>query len=386
MDNKPCLTVLHLASGDLWAGGEVQLFTLVRTLHTTTDVYISVTLLNHGILEQKLLDLGIEVCVLDESRLNSFSILRQLIRRIRKVRPNIIHTHRSKENVLGSIAAFLSGGIPSLRTTHGNPRHDSYLEKIPQRMISYLDSMCGRYLQQRIVSVSEDLAELLGKHLPVEKVCVIENGIDYVSVQSHVKIKHPVTNNGVAPFRIGFAGRLVAIKRADLFIRTAHYIRSHFPGFKTSFHIFGDGPLLHELEMLSRELGTGDIVHFEGHCSDICEELLNIDVLAMTSDHEGLPMILLEAMALQVPVVAHAVGGIPVLLGQGSCGVLVEDQDPSSYARAIHRIALDPETQTEITRNALEQVKNNYSAEKNAQAYYELYLAIRNQVLNTNNL
>ena len=67
---------------------------------------------------------------------------------------------------------------------------------------------------------------------------------------------------------------------------------------KYSFHIFGDGPLRDNLEILSQRLGTRNIVHFEGHCDDILARLQEVDAIIITSDHEGLPMILLEAMAL----------------------------------------------------------------------------------------
>ena len=141
----------------------------------------------------------------------------------------------------------------------------------------------------------------------------------------------------------------------------------------TSFHIFDDGPLCEELEALNHELKTDDIVHFEGHCEEITEELQKLDILLMTSDHEGLPMILLEAMALETPIIAHAVGGISNLLDQGSCGVLVHDHSPSGYALQIYRLAQDHEKRTNITLKALNRVTTHYTAEQNAQSYCQEY-------------
>lgn len=86
----------------------------------------------------------------------------------------------------------------------------------------------------------------------------------------------------------------------------------------------------------------------------------------MTSDHEGLPMTLLEAMVLQIPVIAHAVSGIPILLDQGSCGVLAQEHNAPGYGNEIYRLARNPELYSDIRQKALARVKKCYSAEKNA--------------------
>ena len=160
------LKVLHVASGDLWAGAEVQLFTLAKALHTESDTSVSVVLLNYGRLEQDLQNIGIRVIVLDESKLNGLQILRQLVHTIREQKPDVIHTHRLKENILGSIAAFIVGKTASLRTVHGAPEHRPPWWKFPKRMLFLLDRICGRYMQRKIVAVSDDLASILEKDFP----------------------------------------------------------------------------------------------------------------------------------------------------------------------------------------------------------------------------
>ena len=148
------------------------------------------------------------------------------------------------------------------------------------------------------------------------------------------------------------------------------------PELDLSFHIFGDGPLLDSLQSLSNELGIDDKVYFEGHKDHLAQELSGIDMLLMTSDHEGLPMIILEAMALRIPVIAHAVGGIPVLLDHGNCGLLVTDQSDAGYAAAIVRLIESPDLRARITENAYRRVIDTYSAENNAAQYESVYLTI----------
>ena len=331
--------ILQIASGDLWAGAEVQLFTLAKTLHERLGIPVSVVLLNHGRLERQLHEAGIRAIVLDESKLNGFQILYQLVKIIRELSPDVIHTHRQKENLLGSVAAFISGRTASLRTSHGAPEHTPPWWKIQKWLFHLLDWSCGRFLQKRIIAVSDELAILLKNKYPDKKIHIIENGIDLQDVNQIREQPETASDRHSVSFRIAIAGRLVPAKRVDLFIQIARYMRDNYPDLQTSFHIFGDGPMHDQLVALSRALETEDIIHFEGHCDDILQKLKSIDALLMTSDHEGLPMVLLEAMAVYTPIIAHAVGGIPKLLDQGSSGILIQGHQPSDYAKAIYQLA-----------------------------------------------
>jgi len=374
--NQSCIiNVLHIASGDLWAGAEVQLYTLAKALNKRQDTNITVVLLNHGMLEKKLVENGVHVTVLDESKLNAFKILRRLITTIHKEKPDVIHTHRVKENILGSLAALVHN-TPTVRTTHGAPEHKPAWQQIPKRLILFIDWFCGRFLQKKIIAVSDDLAEILNNDYPAEKIKVIENGIDLTSFTTRPKPVQPGFEDGNPTFRIGVAGRLVPVKRVDLFIETAAELLNTHPELNIIFKIIGDGPLRTELVALSRRLNTENNVMFEGHCDNIKEELASLDALLITSDHEGLPMILLEAMALETPVIAHAVGGIPAVLNHGECGLIISDQRATAYADAIMELISNIEVRREITQNALTRVTAAYSSNENATAYYKIYIDV----------
>ncbi len=372
MNKTHTINVLHITSGDLWAGAEVQLFTLVTSLNRQQDININVVLFNHGTLENKLHNENINVIVLDESKLNGLQILRQLICTVRTIQPDIIHTHRSKENILGSIAALFSN-IPTIRTSHGAPEHKPVWHHLPKRLILFMDWFCGRFLQKQIIAVSENLAEILQKNFPANRITVIENGVDLTSFNSTIN----AGNSDIKPLsdhcKIGIAGRLVPVKRVDMFIKVAAELMNTHPELNTSFHIFGDGPLHKELTALNKKLNTGTMTHFEGHSENMQQELAGMDVLLITSDHEGLPMILLEAMALKTVVIAHAVGGIPTVLAHGKCGVLVTEQQASAYTDAVYQLIKNPENYKNYINNAVNQVTTLYSSEQNANAYHSLY-------------
>ena len=98
-----------------------------------------------------------------------------------------------------------------------------------------------------------------------------------------------------------------------------------------------------------------------------------MDLLLITSDHEGLPMVLLEAMSLGVPVVASAVGGIPVVLDHGRYGRLVSGQQPQRYVEAVLPLLDDAAGRQALASLARQRVREHYTAARNASAYLDLY-------------
>lgn len=372
MNEQTPLKILHLASGDLWAGAEMQLFTLVRSLSRRGDLSIGVILLNHGELEQRLLDAGIEVLVLDESSLRTDRLLAALVRHIRRINPDVIHTHRFKENVLGSLAGLFCGRVKSIRTTHGASEFKVPWWRLPASLFHFLDWLAGRYYQDRIIAVSEDLADKLATQFPRNKIEVVVNGID-LSAFVGIDTSCPFPPGNEAVFHVGLVGRLVPVKRVDLFIDIAECVAQMDPGREYRFHVIGDGPLHSELEALSSNSLAANTISFEGHQKNIFSWIKHIDLLVMCSDHEGLPMTLLEAMALGTPIVAHAVGGINTLLDNGNCGVLIPDQSAHAYAKEILRLADNSAGRDELREQAATRVATAYSAERNADAVKTIY-------------
>ncbi len=367
---KP-IHVAHIASGDLWAGAEVQLLTLCKSLHRMNDVSVSVILLNHGTLEKKLREQDIPVTILDETRLNGFQITKYLYWTLKKNRPDIVHTHRQKENILGSLAAKMTG-TPSLRTAHGASEHAIGWLRLHKSLFYLLDWFTGCFIQTAIIAVSEELKTALANKYPKKKLKVIENGVDlealtpfYKSPEKKIKLK--------GPYKIGLVGRLVQVKRVDLFIRTAKYLRKYHPEILAHFHIYGDGPLRTELENLATMLKIEDIVHFEGHCDDIHQQIASLDVLLITSDHEGLPMTLLEAMALGTPVIAHSIGGITKACDNGKACLLSKNNAVQLFAEKLLQLLSDPNIYSSKNKHALNYIKNNYSAFLNADKYQDFY-------------
>ena len=363
------LRVLHVASGDLWAGAEVQAFTLMSHLAQMPGTEVGAVVLNEGTLADRLRSVGISVCILDERKTTSLRIFIQLRGVLRGWRPDVVHTHRQKENILGSLANRSCRNVPCVRTVHGAGEHAGVAgwTGARHRMVAGLDRWCGRTLQQRVIAVTQELGARLKEEFPREKVTVIENGVDFEQVRN---------DRGSAEFRkrepdathIGIAGRLVEVKRVDLFLETAALLLREHPERNWRFHVFGDGPMWPALRDLSQRLQLGEKVVFHGHRQDIATCVGGLNVLVICSDHEGLPMISLEAAALEVPTVAHAVGGLVEVVPEE---FLVTRHDARGYRDGILRAVREDgrDTAAKGARGILER----FSARRNAERVRALY-------------
>ena len=310
------LAITHIASGDAWGGAEAQLMTLLVAQKNSGEVAPSLVCLNNGELAARARAAGIDVTVVDETTLGGRAIISRFRALFKQLCPDVIHSHRQKENVLACFANELSVRAKSVRTQHGAPEY-SYSFK--QRIFDCLDTFAGKFLQQAIIAVSADLATKLTPRFG-DKVEVIYNGLDVQDVQQSAL---PPRDFGDGK-HVGLVGRLEQVKRVDLFCAAARLL----PGYH--FHVFGAGSLLEQLQSEAPEN-----VLFHGHCSDINACIAGLDVLVMCSDHEGLPMTLLEAVALQTPVVARRIGGIPELLKTVDGPILVDEHSAAGYAAAI---------------------------------------------------
>lgn len=330
--NRP-LRVMHIISGDLWAGAEVQAYTLLK--HLAQDVDIFVILMNQGELSEKLQQQGIKIQIVDEKCHSSLRIIFSIQRLIRQFKPDVIHTHRQKENILGSLANLLAlpfrGKLtPSIRTAHGAPE---FRPKGKQKIQVWLDRWVGRWLQKKVIAVSNDLAEKLHSIFPADHIVVIPNGVDQESLRQQASSIADFRQTSPNKTHVGIIGRLEPVKRVDIFLEMAALLLKE--GKKDwQFHVIGDGKLRPQLETLANELAISAHVCFHGHRTDIPSCIASLDAIIMCSDHEGTPMTALEAMALGTPLIAHDVGGLREILSEYP-EQLVKKHEARAYAAQL---------------------------------------------------
>lgn len=365
------LKVLQIASGDLWAGAEVQFYNLCRKLNEFQGIRLYAILLNQGTLVDELTKAGVHVIVLNEQALSSFAILKRLAVIVSRLQPDIIHSHRLKENVLAGISSFLSPGTNCITTIHGAPETTFKVSNVYRSGYKLAERFFITFRFTRRIYVSHELQSRL-ERTPGGKTRVIENGID---IEQTLKKAKPLYEqaDGKGARHIGFLGRLVPVKRPDILLDIAEQTikRENLP---YVFHVIGDGPLYEEFRRSVAAKGLSEHVTVHGFHANPLPLLAGMDCLLITSDHEGLPTNLLEAMCLGIPVIAHAVGEIPRVLDYGKLGTLVEDQDIKRYVKAI-RECLSPTSpaNTAAAGLPLMRVKERYSAAHNAERYLRLY-------------
>lgn len=359
------LRVVHVASGDLWAGAEKQLFVLVKALRAA-GVGVEVALMNPGALAERLRESGIPTLVFDESRQSSVTIFRALRDHLRATRPHVVHTHRTKENILAGLAAA-SLGIPSIRTQHGAQEHPRSLLDIRRQVLAALDYAAGRWLQRRIVAVSAVLERELAARFGAAKVVRIENGID----PGPPPVPRDWTNKRT--WHIGIVGRQVPVKRVDIFLKAAKALEELAPERQFRFSVIGDGPLLDEHKALAMQLGFRSPVDFTGHVDNAEEAITNLDLLVICSDHEGLPMVALEAMRVGTVVVTHEIGALPELLDGENGGVFAADPTAEAFGRALSRALNDPSGVERRAGVARRRAEAQYSDKRMAEHYTALY-------------
>ena len=371
------LRVCQVMSADLWAGAEVQLATVASYLVERGDIELSAVLFNEGELAVELRRLGVAVTIIDERENGALAILASLTRWLRTHPVDIVHTHRGKDTVLGAVAARFAGASGVVRTVHGLSEPWRGWRWLKNEVYEAIDGLTLRCLTDRIVVVSQRMAEGHERSgYPAEKVIAIPNGVHLERVRPARMREEVRLELGIGPAvpLIGTVGRLSPVKGHAHFLEAARLILQREP--RARFLVVGDGPLRDQLERTARALGIGDACAFVGARPDVYDLVAAMDVFVLSSLGEGIPMALLEAMALGTPVVATAVGGVPEVVAHRATGLLVASGDEPGLAEACLELARDPGKARTLAARARRAAEQSFSHERNGAALCEVYRGI----------
>lgn len=354
-----------MISGDLWAGAERMCLRLLSGLRGIEGIELSAILMNEGMLAREIRKLDIAIEIVDETRLDFFRSVGRMREIVGKFRPDILHTHRLKENILG----FLSAGtarrrIPLVCTQHGMDEPQSRLK---WRLLSGVNRhVLSRYFRY-VVAVSEDMGGTLSERyrLPSRKLVVIHNGTE-VRDGGH-------RERGERPFTIGSAGRLFPVKDYPFLVEVAAEVHRHAGDVR--FELAGEGPEFGKISERIRKHGLQETFVLRGFVENMSDFYMGLDVYINTSFHEGFPMSVLEAMSHGLPVVAPTEGGIREAVTDGSEGFLIEGRDPKRYAGRCLEIYREPARGKSMGDASREKVAREFSIRAMAEKYHELYKA-----------
>ncbi len=291
-------------------------------------------------LVRRLQECSSEVISLNGRAVWDLRALARLVRIVRERKIDVIHSHLAVADVLGGVAGKLTRR-PVVASLH-NVVADRYSHPLPRRLLAM---GATRLLADRLIAVSETVrlthVEQLG--VPAKRLQVIRNvPIAPLLLPAGFEVAQKRAALGIETGPVLCAvARLADTKDHATLLRALPAVRLRHPG--TVLLVAGDGPHRGELERLSAELGLSDAVRFLGSRGDAVELMAMSDVVCnLTLAFEGLPIAVLDAMSLGVPLLATRVDGVEEVVEDGEHGLLVPAQDVAAVTQALDTLLDDP--------------------------------------------
>lgn len=281
--------------------------------------------------------LGREISPLDD-----LVALARVVQLVRRLQPDVVHTHMAKAGTVGRLAARICGVPLIVHTYHGHVFH-SYFGKARTRLFLTIERALALGTD-RIIVVGDGQRDEIASYgvAPRRKLESIRLGLELTpflqAEAARGTLRAELGIDAATPL-VGIVARLVPIKAHEVFLDAAATVRHKLPDAR--FVIVGDGERRAELERRVQRLGLTDSVEFLGWRRDMREVYADLDVVALTSRNEGSPVALIEALACARPVVATRVGGVPEVVLDGETGLLVPAQASAALAEAIVRLLRD---------------------------------------------
>jgi glycosyltransferase involved in cell wall biosynthesis len=292
-----------------------------------------------------------------------------LYRLLRRERVDVLHAHKFGSNLWGTIVGRLARVPVIVAHEHTWSYEGQPLRKLADRAVIARGSSAfvavSREDQRRMIEV-EDIRP--------QDTLFIPNGIPAPPPASGADVRAELGIAADAPV-IGTVSVLRPQKALDVLLRASRILVEDFPGLRVL--IAGEGDRREMLEDLTAELGLQDTVMFLGVRTDVPDVLAALDVAVNSSDFEGSPLSLMEYMEAARPVVATRVGGIPDLIDDGEQGLVVEPQDPASFAAAVAQLLRDPERARRMGERGRERRRTEFDIDVMVRRLEVLYEELR---------
>jgi len=364
--------VLQLVNGFGIGGAEKALLELVRRLDRDKYRVIVCSVGQGGILETEFKNYADRVAVFPKKFSFDISLIWKVAKLMQKENIDIVQTTLFYADVIGTFAAMLAR-VPvmiSWQTALALPTGHLKDDKL-RHTTSYKYAV--KHID-KIIAVSDDIKTFFVEKRGIEadKIITIPYGVDLdlYSCRNGIKKREELNLNAFDPV-IGVVGHLSEVKGHTYLIEAAPKICKEFPDVK--FVFAGSGPQRETLEKQVKNFNLSSNFHFLGVRRDIPELLNIIDIFVLPSLFEGLPNVILEAMASSKPVVASAVGGIPEAVQHQVTGLLVPPKDPDALADAILKMLADREWATNMGKEGRKRVEEFFSIENEVKKIQQVY-------------
>jgi glycosyltransferase involved in cell wall biosynthesis len=331
---------------------------LARAQQQAGDVPMLYCLFTGGPLADEARAAGIPVTEFHKEPGFSAKTLFLLARQLRRDRADVMHTHNPGVHHYGAVAARMAGVRGVVNTRHG-PRTSfgrSYQERYFKAVMPITD---------RVVFVCEDSRRYLveNRGLAALKSAVVTNGIELSAF-----LEKPAAPMSTSPrIRFGAVGRMVPVKAHSILIDAFVELGRNLPG--AELRIVGGGPLE---EKLKEQAGLDGRIRIEGSHSRIADVLQELDIFVLSSTSEGLPLVILEAMAAGLPIVSTRVGGVAEVAPESDVSVLCAPGDAGALAEAMYHAATRCDLAS-MGRNAREIASAKFSLDQMWRGYRAVY-------------
>ncbi len=332
------------------------------------DRTLCVTRPSRAALLDQLRSAGVRVLELDRTRQFDLAAWRPLVHLLRSERTHVLHSHKFGSNVWCALIARLAR-VPVFVT------HEHSWSFADDRLRVALDRRVIAPRADAMIAVSAvDAKRMIDvERIPERKIRVIPNGIPRSQPGARDELRKELGIAGKTPI-VGMIASLRPEKRVDVLIDA---VRS-LAGRQQPFHvaILGDGPLADQLRSAAQTAGIADRVSFLGYRADARELAAGFDVAVLTSDREGMPLSLLEYMALGRAIVATAVGGIPEVVAHERDALLVAPGSAAEVASAIARLLDSAEERERLGAAAAARQAAEYDLDATVRRIESLYLEL----------
>lgn len=328
--------------------------------------YRVLCLVEGGEFEQIIRAMGVPIDILGKKPGVDLAMLFRLWRWLRREQPTIVHTHLFTADTWGRIAAKLALVPGIFSTVHSVNAWQGRAHRWVDRALALVTTKliaCTQQVAEKLVLV-DGIAE--------GKVVALANAVDLERFQNVTPINLQAQFGIPADIPVvAVLGRLEPVKGQAYLLTCLRQLRERNVSVCCLF--IGDGPDKEALQQQVTALALDDSVFFAGFRRDVPQVLAAIDVLVIPSQWEGLPMALLEAMALARVVVAHDVGGIADVLRDGQDGFVVPAENPSALVNALEKVIVDAPLRHDMGLSARQRIEDKYSAKELSACYEALY-------------
>ena len=307
-------------------------------------------------------DLGRSVRALSDLR-----ALVQLVRLMRSVRPDVVHTHTAKAGVLGRVAAVLARVPVRVHTFHGHVLH-GYFSRSVTSVVRWVERVLA-WRTTAIVAVGAQVRDDLlaaGVGRP-DQYSVIAPGVHPLRLPERALARQVLGLPADAPVVL-FVGRLTRIKRPDRLIEAMRLVLAEVP--EAVLAIAGEGDLSADTKEAAADLG--DSVQFLGWRDDLGTVYAAGDVMVLTSDNEGMPVSLIEASMAGLPCVTTGVGSAAEVVVHGRTGLVVEPT-AAAVASALVSLIREPQHRTDLGAEAARHAAERFGPARQVAEHAALY-------------